>query len=93
MVAAEDEHVTVAIAHPTDRLAQSVPQELWKLSSGARRIFDNARTESWPSLSADVDRVKAAWTELRTRNVPPLLARPRIGRAITDLQGRGPSGT
>ena len=52
MVAAEDEHVTVAIAHPTDRLAQSVPQELWKLSSGARRIFDNARTESWPSLSA-----------------------------------------
>ena len=92
MVAAEDEHVTVAIAHPTDRLAQSVPQELWKLSSGARRIFDNARTESWPSLSADVDRVKAAWTELRTRNVPPLLA-PRDRPGHHRPPGRGPSGT
>ena len=85
VVATEDEHVRVAIAHPTDRLGPPVPQELWTLSSGARRIFETAPGRDWGSLSADGRRVAAAWARQRTRAVPPLLG-PPTDRAIADLQ-------
>ena len=85
VVATEDEHVRVAIAHPTDRLGPPVPQELWTLSSGARRIFETAPGRDWGSLSADGRRVATAWARRRTRAVPPLLG-PPTDRAIADLQ-------
>jgi hypothetical protein len=73
-VPSEDEHVTVAVASPTDVVAGGVPRPLRRLSRGARSVFAAAPEERWNRLSEAAARLGAAWDRSATGPVPPLLA-------------------
>jgi hypothetical protein len=74
----------LALAVPTNAVSGGVPVELTALESGARRVFDNAKSLGWPAASASVDEMTAAWERFRVGEVPRLIE-PWMTRALDSL--------
>jgi hypothetical protein len=75
LTASETEREALAVAVPTDALAQPLPPGLVKLSSGASGILGSTQAEDWEGAAATLERMRAEWRELRRGDVPPELAK------------------
>jgi hypothetical protein len=69
-----DDLEALALAVPTDALAEPLPAELATLSTGAATIFEAAETKDWDTVSATLETMNAAWETYRGGQVPNLLA-------------------
>lgn len=63
----------VALAVPTDALAEPLPGELETIADGAEAIFQAARSRDWDEASEELDELNAAWNAYRAGGVPPML--------------------
>jgi hypothetical protein len=75
----------LALAVPTDALAQPLPRALADLASAAEDAFDAAEEEDWPAASAARDAAMQAWQAARDGNGAPLLA-AALDRALAALE-------
>jgi hypothetical protein len=79
----------LALAVPTDATAAPPPRALQALTIGAVAILESARIEDWESAAATLRRVTAAWREVRSGELPPLIAArlrstvPALARAVS----------
>jgi hypothetical protein len=76
---------TVALAVPVDTAGGPPPAELTGLVDGARAAFAASASGRWPSASAQVDAMAAAWTRIGG-DQPQLLAR-QLGESLDGLAG------
>ncbi len=77
----------IALAVPTDALAEPSPAELETLLTGATDIFDAAEAEDWNAASATLKAMTAAWATFREgSSVPPMLE-AQMNRALDALAG------
>jgi hypothetical protein len=84
----KDELEALALAVPTDALDGPPPAALEKLSGSANGMLGSAQAEDWKGAAATLERMTAAWNEVRARDLPPMLedemndALRRLRRAI-----------
>jgi hypothetical protein len=71
----------LALAVPTDALAEPIPPELVTLQSGAMDVFDAAGSGDWKAARASVEELTAAWKAVNAGEVPARLG-PQLGRAL-----------
>jgi hypothetical protein len=74
----------LALAVPTDALAEPPPAELVTLESGATDVFDTAQSKDWNAARATVKEMTAAWEKVRAGEVPNRLE-PQVSRALGAL--------
>jgi hypothetical protein len=74
----------VALAVPTDALAEAVPAETETLLSGAMTIFDAAQSQDWNAASATMDTMLAAWETYQSADLPRMLD-ARMSWALVEL--------
>jgi hypothetical protein len=74
----------VALAVPTDALADPTPAEVETLYSGALDIFDAAQSEDWNAASATLDTMLTAWNTYRAGDLPRMLD-ARMGWTLVEL--------
>jgi hypothetical protein len=70
---APDELVTVALAVPTDTLAEPPPVGLITMTTGAIEVFDAVADDGWRSISTSLGALTASWDALRGGGSPQLL--------------------
>jgi len=61
----------LALAVPTDAIADVVPVELRLLSTSAFGILENARLEDWEAANPTLARIHALWQGLQSMRYPP----------------------
>ena len=84
-VASLDELYNVALAVPVDAQSGPMPGELPRLTAGAARIFEAARSTNWGRSRATLEKMIAAWdTYQKSAAVPKLLA-IQMREALQDL--------
>lgn len=76
----------VAVAVPTDALPGLPPKELEALYAGAADIFDAAPSGQWETARTTYDEMNAAWQDLKSGEVPPLLE-AQMDEALEELTG------
>ncbi len=78
----------LALAVPTDALHRLQPAALDRLSISAAGMLGSAQAEDWKGAAATLERMTAAWNEVRARKLPPLLEKQmsdalvRLRRAV-----------
>ncbi len=75
----------LALAVPTDILAEPTPAELVTLERGASDIFATAEAKNWQATQAGVDQMSVAWETVRAGDVPNRLE-PQLRRALVALE-------
>jgi hypothetical protein len=76
----------LALAVPTDALSGPRPAELARLSTGATGMLGSAQAEDWNGAVATLERMSAAWDELRAGALPPMLE-AQMNQALDRLRG------
>jgi hypothetical protein len=74
----------LALAVPTDALAEPLPPELQVLEEDARGVFEATLSANWNAASAGADDLSRAWDRYRAGEVPPRLI-PPMQRALDQL--------
>ena len=74
----------LAMAVPTDALAEPVPTGLVDISDGALRVFEAAGTGDWSTAKTDVATIRSAWSALSKDKVPAP-TQPLIDQAVKRL--------
>jgi hypothetical protein len=69
----------LALAVPADVLSLPTPVELVTIEQAAAEVFDAAQASEWRSARAAVQRVSAAWRNLRGAEVPQRLEQQMSG--------------
>jgi hypothetical protein len=77
----------VSLAIPADTLSGPVPAELEALLTGAGSVYEAAWTEDWPTVSAALKTMSAAWGTYRGRGTVPKLLDVQMQRALAALAG------
>ena len=75
----------LALAVPTDALAEPIPPELLTLQSAALAVFDAAGSGDWTAARASVEELTAAWKAVSAGEVPARLG-PQLGRALARVK-------
>jgi hypothetical protein len=76
---AEDELATVALALPIDAAGGSPPAAVAGLADGARAVAGAAAAGHWPTATARVGTMAAAWKQAGRSGVPELLGKELAG--------------
>jgi hypothetical protein len=74
----------LALAIPTNAAAGPLPAELRTIATGALGILESTRTRDWEAAAATDRSVDAAWSVVRGRDQPQMIA-ARMGHALTRL--------
>ena len=64
----------LALAVPTDALAEPVPPALDVASTATEALLEALRLRNWPAVSRTHERLTSSWAQLRASNPPPLVA-------------------
>jgi hypothetical protein len=64
----------LALAVPTDAASGPPPAALVTMETGARPVFDAARSGDWSAASVSAEKVSKAWETYRMGEVPKLIA-------------------
>ena len=76
----------LALAVPTDALAEPTPAELVTLESGASDVFAAAESGDWKAAQAAVEIMTVAWRSVKAGGVPDRLE-PQLSGALAALAG------
>ena len=77
----------VALAVPTDSLAEPVPAELSAIRQGALAIFDLAASQQWDAASARLQDMRTGWEAMCARGGVSTLLAAQMDRALRALEG------
>jgi hypothetical protein len=75
----------LAMAVPTDALADAVPRTLRDISGRALRIFDAAGSGDWSTATTETEGIVAAWSAHPTADVPAPIE-PLLSEAVKRLR-------
>ncbi len=76
----------LALAVPSDALAQAVPGRVTTLASGASDLIDASSTGDWEAVRATVQDLSATWSAFRAQDVPDLVEY-EMSEALNSLAG------
>lgn len=77
----------VALAVPTDSLAEAVPAELKAIYQSAIEIFSIADSKKWDDAATRLQGMKTAWEAMRARGGVSTLLAAQLDRALRTLEG------
>ncbi len=77
----------LALAVPTDALAEPIPIELETLLNGALDIFNSAEAEDWNAATATLETMTVAWNTYQANAKVPELLAAQMNQALAALAG------